>query len=102
MTTHTVKCWPEHFAPLLSGEKTAELRLNDRAYAVGDLLINAEWEPMTRTYSGRETCHRITHIVSDGPWLVAGYVLLSLAPWRERVTMEEALNTLHAAVWWPL
>ena len=32
---HQLKSWPEFFEPVLRGEKTAELRLNDRNYHVG-------------------------------------------------------------------
>jgi hypothetical protein len=44
MKKHTLKCWPVFFAPILTGEKPFEIRLNDRDYEVGDILRLEEWE----------------------------------------------------------
>ena len=63
MSTHELKCWPEFFGPLNSGDKTAELRLNDRNFQVGDILILREWEPTTQVYSGNECRRRVTHVM---------------------------------------
>ncbi|WP_239505037.1 DUF3850 domain-containing protein [Serratia marcescens] len=38
MKKHDLKILPEHFAAVVGGEKKAEFRINDRDYAVGDLL----------------------------------------------------------------
>jgi hypothetical protein len=68
---HELKSWPEFFAPLFSGEKTAELRLNDRDYKAGDVLIFREWEPgppqarWEGRYTGRE-CYRVVSHVLQG------------------------------------
>lgn len=77
-TLHDLKCWPEHFQALWDEAKTAELRKDDRPYAVGDTLRLHEYEPMRGTYSGRVITTPITHIVRGGPWLAEGYVMLSL------------------------
>lgn len=45
MTTHYLKTWPEYFKAIKSGEKKAELRLNDRDFKVGDTLILEEYCP---------------------------------------------------------
>jgi len=63
MTVHELRCWPEFFAPLLSGEKTAELRYNDRDYQVGDILLLREWEPKGEVYTGRECKRVVTHVL---------------------------------------
>lgn len=39
MTTHTLKTVEPYFSQVLSGEKTFEVRRNDRAYQRGDELI---------------------------------------------------------------
>lgn len=39
---HEIKCRPEYFARLVSGQKRFEIRLNDRDYQVGDTLIIRE------------------------------------------------------------
>jgi hypothetical protein len=40
--THELKCWPEFFKPIQSGEKTFELRRNDRNFHLNDILILKE------------------------------------------------------------
>jgi DnaJ-class molecular chaperone len=52
MSTHELKTWPEFFEPLSNGNKTFELRYNDRAYSVGDELCLREFDPC-RTCGGK-------------------------------------------------
>lgn len=42
-TEHELKCRPEFFYRLSIGQKTFEIRKNDRDYQVGDILILREW-----------------------------------------------------------
>jgi len=42
---HELKCWPEPFAALLDGRKRFEVRVDDRGFAVGDVLVLHEWDP---------------------------------------------------------
>lgn len=44
-TKHKLKCAPEYFARLQSGQKTFEIRKNDRDYQVGDILVISEYDP---------------------------------------------------------
>lgn len=44
MKEHRLKTLPEHFVAVAAGEKTAELRKDDRGYAVGDRVILVEWD----------------------------------------------------------
>ena len=101
MTEHTLKTWPAHFADLWSGAKTAELRRDDRAFAVGDVLRLREWCPDLYAdarddgstdaeadrfaASGRAILARVTHVLRGAPWLAEGYAMLSL----EVVTRED-------------
>lgn len=78
MTEHDVKCWPEYYEPLERGDKTLELRLNDRNYRVGDVLHQREWEPLEHRYTGRSSRYLVTHIIRGGEWLVPGYVAMSI------------------------
>lgn len=107
MTTHALKTAPEHFQALMDGTKTAELRKDDRGFAVGDVLLLCEWdrtelepryiawwdaatyaerhfwftrrlEIIDALYTGRELRRMVTHILRGGPWLSNGYVMLSL------------------------
>ena len=38
MIEHTVKCWPNYWDAIERGEKTFEVRLDDRGYQKGDIL----------------------------------------------------------------
>jgi len=44
-TIHELKIWPEFYHAVLSGEKTFELRKNDRDFHVGDVLHLKEFIP---------------------------------------------------------
>lgn len=101
MTTHTIKTAPEHFQALLDGTKTAELRKDDRGFAVGDVLVLREYDnnkaiqlftdadpeldideawayARPLSYTGRELRRVVSHVLRGGPWLAEGYVMLSL------------------------
>lgn len=75
--THELKCWPEFFEPVLSGEKTFELRLDDRAFRAGDVLWLREWTNVGG-YSGREVRRTVTYLLSGLPWLQRDYVCMSI------------------------
>lgn len=42
---HAVKAYPEYYNGLATGDKTFEVRKNDRPYAVGDILAVNEFIP---------------------------------------------------------
>jgi hypothetical protein len=73
---HELKCWPEYFSPILSGEKKCELRLDDRGFRVGDRLHLWEWYHGFG-YTGRGVVVVVTHIVAGEPWLSPGFVAMS-------------------------
>ena len=64
MTEHRIKAWPEYFAPLAAGEKTFELRYNDRDYQVGDRLFIEEWDLETETYTGNVEKRTVRYILT--------------------------------------
>lgn len=81
---HILKTDPEVFQAVLSGAKTFEIRLNDRGYAVGDVLglreTNHTGEEMRAgaplAYTGRE-CQRFVSHVLTGYGLADGWCCLS-------------------------
>ena len=85
-TTHELKSWPQHFAPLMNGEKSFELRKNDRDFQVGDMLRLREYDPVSKTYTGREEWREITYLIKGYGYgasqpmhgLQRGYVVLGL------------------------
>lgn len=77
MTQHELKTWPEFFEPILSGDKTFELRHNDRGFRVGDILWLREWD-QDSGYTGRELFVKVQYILSGRPWLTKGYAAMSI------------------------
>jgi hypothetical protein len=77
--THRLKTWPPYFIKVESGEKTFEVRLNDRGYKVGDTLILEEWDRIQEHYTGRTLTRTVTYVM-EGPGfgLAEGYVVLAL------------------------
>ena len=93
---HEVKSVPPYWQEVASRQKLLEVRLNDRDYRVGDILIMREYEPPPPAaeggpspawggkYTGRVAIALISHMVEgqaefDPDFRVpAGYVLLSV------------------------
>lgn len=63
--THILKSWVGLFEPIYMGDKMHELRVLDRNYQVGDICLLKEYEPITKTYTGRSCKVMITYITSD-------------------------------------
>lgn len=61
---HELKIHPEYFAEVVLGNKKSEVRLNDRNYRVGDVLLLCEWDKVSKSFTGRTERRRITHIQS--------------------------------------
>ena len=86
MTTHDLKVWPEYFSDLLSGDKTFEVRKDDRGYAVGDTLRLREYAPGPDEYTGRDIERRVSYIISGSDVMgyafgvQAGFVVMGLQP----------------------
>ena len=75
---HELKCWPEFFHPMMTGEKTFEVRYDDRAYEIGDLLVLREWCPKTENYTGRVVEFRIIYVLRAFVGLAPGWVALGV------------------------
>jgi hypothetical protein len=79
---HELKIWPEYFAAVVDGSKPFEVRANDRKFAVDDYLELREWNPESKSYTGRSTFRQITYI-GTGIGLAPGYVVLGVRVWTE-------------------
>lgn len=63
---HELKCWPEFFSAIASGDKRHDLRrATDRQLEVGDRLRLKEFNPETSTYTGQEQMVLVTYITSE-------------------------------------
>lgn len=74
---HHLKTWPDFFRCIVSGEKTFELRFDDRGYRVGDVLVLREWRPTDKTFTGQEIRKRVTYTTS-GFGLAPGWMAMGI------------------------
>jgi len=85
MQAHVLKCWPEHYHPIVDGSKKCEVRIgSDRKYEEGDWIILREWDPQVQLYTGNTLPVRITHVLHGPPLLPKNTWVLSIAPYSER------------------
>ena len=56
------KIWPEFFERVQSGEKNFELRLADFECTPGDTLVLKEYDPKTKSYTGRNIERTVTYV----------------------------------------
>lgn len=56
------KIWPEYFEAVVSGKKKYELRLDDFEIKAGDILVLEEWDPITKSYTGRKLEKPVTYV----------------------------------------
>ncbi|MEJ8547111.1 DUF3850 domain-containing protein [Brevibacillus borstelensis] len=75
---YDLKIFPEHFRDVRAGIKTAELRLNDRNYQPGDVLVLREYDSQVREYTGAVETRTVTHVLAGEQWLQPGVVMLSM------------------------
>lgn len=75
---HELKILPEYFEDILSGEKTFEIRKNDRTYNKGDMLALNEYTQ--DGYTGRYAMVEITYILSNTTFLPEGFCCMSFRP----------------------
>jgi len=72
--THNLKTWPKFFAMVRSGRKTFELRVNDRNFQVGDMLVLREWDPDEEHYTGELVYKKVADVINLAP--LSEYVAL--------------------------
>jgi hypothetical protein len=77
-TVHHVKSRVLWYQDILSGKKPFDVRLNDRGYKVGDILMLHEWDDRVDMeaghYTGRDIQRLVTYIAGFG--CEPGYVVL--------------------------
>ena len=80
VVVHELKCWPEHFQAIKRGDKTLEIRRNDRDFKVDHVLHLHEWDPVIEGYTGDELYRVVTHVLPGGQFgLAEGFAALSIA-----------------------
>ncbi len=56
------KTWPELFQKILEGKKTTDLRLADFEIKEGDILVLEEYNPETKSYTGRTLKKKVKNL----------------------------------------
>lgn len=67
MRLHVLKCESIYFRALIDGAKTFEVRLADRDYQIGDVLLLREYIAEKRAYTGRFHLVVVTYML-EGPF----------------------------------
>lgn len=75
---HELKTKPLYYEPVVLRQKTAEVRLDDRGYQVGDLVELFPWTEALGRIGTNSVVREITFILyaDEGPWLSPGHVML--------------------------
>lgn len=100
--THDLKCWPKHFAAVRHGDKTFEIRRNDRDFAVGDQILLREFDPESCAYTGQTETRLISYLLSEEAFgVVHGFVVIGFgpAPHLGDVAPAEGLTRDQLADW---
>lgn len=75
---HTLKTIQPYFSEVESGNKTFEVRKDDRNFQVGDVLFLQEYDKEKNSYSGKELEFVVIYILKDFPAIKKGYVVLGI------------------------
>lgn len=74
---HRLKLWREYYLDIDQGVRRFDVRLNDRDFQVGDVVLFEEYDRAQKQCTGRSVERTIT-VVHGGIGLLAGYVVLQL------------------------
>lgn len=80
---HELKIPPRYFNPVHTGRKPFDVRRNDRAFSVGDIVILREYMNYSNQFTGRVTRKQITYIQRDPAFCKEGWCILGLGPVEE-------------------
>lgn len=61
------KTWPKYFQEILEGKKKFEVRLADFDIKEGDVLILEEYDPKTKSYTGRTIKKKVNFVTKFNP-----------------------------------
>jgi hypothetical protein len=63
MKTHELRILPRFFRAILAGDKTFEVRKDDRGFRRYDTLILKEWDDKTLKYTGKAVKAEVSYIL---------------------------------------
>lgn len=73
---HYVKILPEYYRAIERGDKTFEVRYNDRNYQTYDVLHLQEW--MNGDYTGREITAEVTYLLDSPDFCKDGFMVMAI------------------------
>ena len=76
---HELKIHPKYYRAVLLGLKKVEIRLNDRNYQEGELLILNEKETKTEKDTSFQVKRKVDLIIRDVAGLVPDYVIMQIS-----------------------
>lgn len=95
---HFVKTWTGYFDDVDSGKKTWELRINDRNYQVGDLVVLMRYDIKLKTYTGHMIEIEITYLYEGNQFgLIDGWCIFShVKTGTNQKTLEKMIEKYNA------
>ena len=75
---HELKILPKYFEAVISGEKTFEIRKNDRNFRKGDFLALNEYDGTH--YTDNSCLVYVDYVLDDIEFTRAGFVVMSIKP----------------------
>jgi hypothetical protein len=84
---HKLKCWDVYYDAIDQGDKTFDVRRDDRGFQKGDILILQRWERDRNNYTRHisdntpyETRRKVKYILTGGQFgIEPGFVVLGLS-----------------------
>lgn len=77
--THELKTWIPFYEEMINGDKTFEVRKNDRNFAIGNALLLREYDQMNKCYTGRQKYFMIDYILHGGQFgIKKGFVVIGI------------------------
>lgn len=71
---HNLKINPNHFWDIVTGDKTFEVRRNDRNFKTGDILCLEEFDD--KGYTGKFVHTKVIYILDDPAYVKKDYVIM--------------------------
>ena len=74
---HLLKTIEPYFSDVLSGDKTFQVRQNDREYHKGDILILIQYDPATKEF-GKYSVQEVTYCLYNEDFTKEGHVIMAV------------------------
>ncbi len=103
MKTHELKCWPQYFDAVWDNKKKFEIRINDRDFKVGDILILKKFDPEKEEYLPQSIETTISYVL-DGPsfGLAKGFAIISFDQIKCIMSKQSATEIIKLPYSWVL